>query len=163
MTSARLRIKNPEHLALDSRRVGERTQDVEDRAKAEFLARADRVPHGGVKDRREQEADARSIDASRHGLGSKIDLDRERLEYIGASAAARNRAVPMFGHGNTRPGRYEGDGGGNVEGPLAVAARATGIDQIRGPCLHPNGPGTHGAGGPGNFRRRFALHAQGGQ
>ena len=58
-----IRMKDAEQLIAGTRRIGERSEDIENRAHAELAAHRRRVLHGRMMIRREHEADAGLGDA----------------------------------------------------------------------------------------------------
>ena len=60
-------------------RIDERSQDIEDRADAQFAARPDGMTHGRVEFYGEEEADAYLIDCLRHLYRRQIEIDAQRF------------------------------------------------------------------------------------
>ena len=67
----------------DAGGVGEGTDDVEDRANPQLVARDGRVSHGGVVRRREEKRDARLAKDRRVTIGRQVDGDAQHLEHVG--------------------------------------------------------------------------------
>jgi hypothetical protein len=83
-----------------------------------------------VKSLGEEEGKAGLGERPVHVLRPELDVDAHRLQEVGAAAAARCGAVAGLGHDGAR-GRGDQRGGRRgVEGGLAVAAGAGGIDGI---------------------------------
>ena len=123
-------MEHADQLVRRAGRVGERPEDVEDRAHAELLAHRRRVLHRAVVDRREHEADAGLADALRDLLGRQHDVGAERLQHVGAAGFRRHRAAAVLG--DPRAGRRgdEHRRGRDVEGVRRVAAGADDVDQM---------------------------------
>ena len=98
-----VRVKDPEQDVRRARRVGQRAEDVEDRAHAHFAAHRRHRLHSRMVDRCEHEADADFLDAGRDLFRLQFDRRAERLEHVGAAGFRRHAAVAMLGH--ARPGR----------------------------------------------------------
>ena len=121
-------MEHADQLVRRAGRIGERPEDVEDRAHAELLAHRRRVLHRAVVVRREHEADAGLGDALRDLLGRQHDVGAERLEHVGAARLRRHRAVAVLG--DARAGRRgdEHRRGRDVERVRRVAAGADDVD-----------------------------------
>ena len=74
-----------EKLALDARRVGQRPEQIEDRADAELAPRRTDMAHRGVMGGGEHEADAGLGDAAADAVRRLVDLDAERREDVGGT------------------------------------------------------------------------------
>ena len=119
-----------DQLAPRAGRVGQRPEQVEDRAHAQRAPHGPRVAHGGVVGGRVQVAEAVALDHLRGLLGREVDRHAERLEHVGRARARRGRAVTVLGDGAAAGGRDEGRRRGDVERARAVAAGAGGVDQV---------------------------------
>src|SRR5207237_3909210 len=82
--------------------IGEWAKDVEDRPQADLLARSHRVPHRGMKFRREHEAQAVGLKDSLHRRGLEIHGDAEGFEEVGTAAMGRDGPVSMLGDNQAR-------------------------------------------------------------
>ena len=95
-------------------RIGQRTQQIEDRPHLEIDPHRLRVLHGGVHGGGEQEADAHLADRPRGLLRRDRDSDAQRLQQVGAAAAgwrssdcrAWRRARPRPPRRTPRRSRY---------------------------------------------------------
>ena len=58
----------------------------------------------------------------------RVDAHPERLEHVGAAAAAAHRAVAVLGHGHAAGRDHQRGHGRDVEGAGAVAAGPAGVD-----------------------------------
>ncbi len=121
-----------------ARRVAQRSQEVEDGARAQFPARAGRVLEGRVEERGEQEGDAGAPQTGGGFVGTEVDADPEFLQDVRAAAGGRRAAVAVLGDADPA-GRGDDRGhGGDVEGVQAVAAGSAGVEQL---TLAPDGGG----------------------
>ena len=77
-------VGDPEQLPGGAGRVGQRPEEVEDRADAELLADRDDVLHSGVVGRGEHEAE-RSPRRSARPAPGQLDSNPERLEEVGGA------------------------------------------------------------------------------
>ena len=109
-------------------RIGQRAKDVEDRPQADLLARSHRVPHRGMKFRREHEAQAVGLKDSLHRRGLEIHGDAEGFEEVGTAAMARDRPVPMLGDDHARRRDDEHGNRGHVERREGSASGAAEVD-----------------------------------
>jgi hypothetical protein len=78
----------------------------------------------------EEERQARLFDRPHDPIGRRVELHSQRLEHIGAAAAARHGAIAVLGHSNTAAGDDDGRGSRDVEGVRGVAARAAGVEHL---------------------------------
>ena len=108
--------EHADHLALHAGRIGERAEQIEDRAGAEFdPGRAD-ILHRRMMRRREHEADAGLADAARRRpVRRQLDLDAERAQHVGGARARGQRAVAVLGDRHAGAGHDEGRAGRDVE------------------------------------------------
>ena len=81
-----LGVGDAERLVLRPGRVAERAQDVENAPNGELATRGARETKRRMEDRREQEADARLVDAPRDAFGLQVDLDAQLLEHVRRAA-----------------------------------------------------------------------------
>ena len=75
-----------DHLVAHGRGVGQRSEQVEDRAGTELATNRAGMPGGRVKPGCEGEADPGDLDASGDHRGVRLDRDAELLENIGRAA-----------------------------------------------------------------------------
>src|SRR5499433_969114 len=161
-------------LGIGARGIGERAEHVEDGANAHLAPRRHDVLHGGVEERRVEEADAHLLDAAGNLDGAQLDDDAKRLDHVGRAAQGGQRAVPVLGDLEPRSRDHEGGGGRHVEGARSIAARARGIDQhlaigargahhLVGPRLDPDHLLAHHLPEPDQLLDGLALHAKGGE
>ena len=153
-------IEDADHLAADTRRIGERAEDVEDGADAELAARASDVPQRRLERGRVEKHEARRAEAGRERRDGKLEPDAERLEDVGPADRAGDRPVPVLGDGDAGAGDDEARGGRHVQGARAVAARAAGIHRLRGHVGKPDRVRPHGARRTDELVDRLALHAE---
>ena len=123
------RVRHPDDLPGGAGGVGERAEEVEDRAHGELLAHRDDEPRGAVVRGREHEAEAGLLDAAGDRLGLEVDPDAERLEQVGRARQAGGRAVAVLGDRAAGAGGDQRRRRRDVE-RRAPAARAGGVDQV---------------------------------
>ncbi len=104
-------------------RVGQRPQQVEDRAGAELDAGRADVAGGAVVARRHQEADAGLPQAAPHDRHVGVDIDAERGQHVGRARFRREIAVAVLGHRHAAAGDDERGRGRDVEGAGARRRR----------------------------------------
>ena len=122
------------------RRIDERPEDVEHRAHAERGAhRRDRL-HRRVIVGREQEGEVRSP-RGRRAARRAVERDRqaERLEHVGAAAAAGDRAVAVLHHRHPAGGGQQRGAGRDVEAAGGIPAGADDVDARARPAGSPAG------------------------
>ena len=160
-----------------ARRIGQRPEDVEDGAHAQFLADRGNVLHRRMVVGREHEADAGFLETLADLLGRQHDVGAERLEHIGRARLGGHAAVAVLGDAGAGGRHHEHRSGRYVEGVRAVAAGTDDIDEMRprladdlaGELAHHLGGGGHLADGllldpqardqrTGHHRRHFAAH-----
>ena len=145
-------------------RIGQRTEDVEDGAHAQFLADRSDVLHRAVMTGREHEADAHFLDACGDPFGRKHHVRTERFEHVGAAGPRRHAAVAVLGDARARGCRDEHRGGRDVERVRRIAPRAAQVDQMRlVGNEHRRRELTHHLRRGGDLAHRFLLDAQAGQ
>jgi hypothetical protein len=89
-----------------------------------------------------------------------VYIDAERFENVGAAAAAKVRAIAVFGDLAARAGGDKSGDGRDVKRAHAVTAGAARVDDIRRADTHRRCCSTRGAHESRDFRQRLALHAQ---
>ena len=151
--------KDPDHLALDAGRVRQRTEQVEDRARAELDARRPHMLHRGMMRGREHEADAGAGDAAADVIGGNIDAHAERGEHVGGAGARREGAVAVLRHRHAAARDDQGRAGRDVVGAGGVAAGADHVDRVRR-RLDAQHLRAHRGDGAGDLVDRLAAHAQ---
>ena len=156
------RVVDAEQLPLGTGRVGERAEDVEDRADADLSARRAGVAHRGVQRLREQEADAGLVDAAADVGGVQRDVDPERLEHVRAPRRRGDRAVAVLGDRHAGPRHHERRRGRDVEGVQPVAARAAGVDVAGHGGTHRRGVLAHRPREADDLVDGLPLHAHAG-
>ena len=132
MKLGQLRPRHAHHLRLGQRGVGERAEQVEHGAHARAPCAAPRRGawrrgSAGAK-RKAQPASSRQRWTVSSG---RVDAHAQRLQHVGAAAAAAGRAVAVLGHGHAAGRDHQRGHGRDVEGARAVAAGAAGVDGAR--------------------------------
>jgi hypothetical protein len=146
-------------------RVGERAEDVEDRAHAHLAPHRGDVLHRAVVCRRVHEADAGGLDALGDLLRRQVQIDAERLDHVGRTRLRRHPASAVLGHARAGGSGDEDGGGGDVEGVGAVAAGADDVEEVvvRRLDHHLGGHLAHHRGGGGDLADGLLLDAQAGE
>ena len=150
-----LRIIYASELPADLGRIGERAEQVEDRARTQLDARACGMAEGGMVPGREQEDAAGLLHHGRQAVKRNVHVHAQRRQHVGAPGQRGQVPVAVLRHWHAAARQDEGDSRGHIQGPAAVAARAANVHRVRrrGNGRHPGAHGTHGAG---QFRHRFA-------
>ena len=99
-----------------ARRVGQRPQDIEERAHTQFFANRRHVFHGGVVIRCEHETDAGLRNRLRDALWRQVDVHTQTLQYISAARLAAHTAAAVLGGFGARSSSHKHGAGGNIEG-----------------------------------------------
>ena len=145
-------------------RIGQRAQDVEDGAYAQFLAHRGHILHCRMVIGREHETNAHIADAIGNLRGVQVDIDAQRLHRVGAARLAADAAATMLANLAARRRNHKGGAGGDIEGVGPIAARAHDVDQVRLVMhVHLVGELAHHFGSRRDFTNRFLLHAQPGE
>ena len=126
-------LRHADQLKLGPGGIGERPQQIEDRAKAELLANRRGVFHRPVQQRGEAETDADFVDAAANLLGRQLQVDAERFEDVGRAAFAGDAAIAVLGDVDPEP-PPPGRRGTDVERLQAIAAGPAGIEQSGRPA-----------------------------
>ena len=151
--------EHADKLAARARGIGERPQQVEDRARAELDPRAGDMAHRAVMPGRHEEADAGLLQRLRNERHVAVDIDAERRQHVGGAGLRGQRPVAVLDHGHACAGQQQRGGGGDVERALVVAARAGGVDRI-GRRFDPQHLLAHDPRRAGDLVDGLAAHAQ---
>ena len=138
-----LRRGNADHLPAHAGGIGERSEEIEERAYAELLSHRSHVPHRRVMSGSEEEPDPAFVDAGGDLGGQKLHLGAERRQHVGAAAFRRGGAIAVLGDPGAGCRGHERRGGGDVEGVRAVASGAASVDEPIEPHFHPHGARPH--------------------
>ncbi len=111
-------------------RVGQRTEDVEDGAHAQFLADGRDIFHGRMVVGREHEADTDLFNAFCNRFGRQVDVDAQRLHYIRTARLAADAAPAVLADLGTGSRSDKHRAGRDVEGVRAVTTGADDVDQV---------------------------------
>ena len=145
-------------MPLGAGRIGERAEQVEDRADAQLATHGPGMAHGAVMLHGEQETKAHVADAARHLGRRKVQIDAGGLEHVGAAALAGGGAIAVLGNVGAGRRGHDRRRGGNVEAlGAAAAAGAAGVHQVRHVDVDLGRYGPHGGGGTGYLLHRLAL------
>ncbi len=118
------------------------------------------MAHRRVERRREEKCDPSLIEAALDDGRLRRHVDTQRLEQVGAPAAARHRAVAMLGHAHAARRQDQRGNGRDVERVCPVSTRSARVEyrcvgsrQLRRPLAHRPGQAD-------DFRRALPFHGQ---
>src|SRR5207247_3527429 len=114
-------VEHADHLAPYAGGVGERAEQVEERADAELAAWRGRVPQRRLQRRRVEEGEAHRAETRRERRGREREPDPERLEGVRATHPARHGAVAVLGDRDAGGRGDQAGGGRDIERAGAVA------------------------------------------
>ena len=145
--------------------IGERAEQIENGAHAQFAARGNRIARGRVHRGSVEEADTDLFDGFGDAFGREFNFYPEGFEHVRGAAARAGGAIAMFRDAHACAGDYEGDGGGNVEGATRVAASAAGVHEhfvrmFAAGGKNRRGVAAHGESEADDFVNRFTFYAQ---
>ena len=155
-----LRRVDADDLSAGARRVGERAEHVEDRARRELAPNGRGVAHRRMMSRREEEAEPELVDRARHSLGGQLEIEAQSLEDVGRAAGRGNGTVAVLRHTRSGRRRDERRRGRDVDRSGAVASGSCGIDQIVALRPHRQRVLAHRLGAAGDLVRGLALGAE---
>ena len=155
-----LRPRHADHLPPGAGRVGQRAEQVERRADAQFPAHRPGVAHRRMEGGREEERDARLVEAAFDRRRRRGEVHAERLEQVRAAATARHRAVAVLGHLDAARRDDHGGQRRDVERMRPVAAGAASVEARRAGARQRHGVRPHRAREADDLRRTLALHRQ---
>ena len=118
------------------------------------------VPHRRMKRRREEERDAGLVEAALDDRRRGRDVDAERLEQVGAAAAARHRSVAVLRDRDAARGEHQRRDRRDVERVRAIAAGAAGVEHRRVVARQPRRPRAHRPREADDLGRPLPLHRQ---
>ena len=104
--------------------IGERPQQVEDRAHSHLPPWADGVFHGAMVQRREQETDADGFDAGADLFRAQFQPDSGGFQHIRAAGSTGDGTIAVLGH----------------FAPAAAATRALAVEILKVPAASPPVP-----------------------
>ena len=157
--NAQFRSEYPDHDPLYQRRVGERSQHVENGAHAELGPHRPDMAHRRMVARGHQEADAGLVKCAADKRHIAIQLDAEAGQHVGRPAFRRDGLVAVLGHAHTATGDDKCRGSGDVVGADAVTAGADDIHRAFR-RLDDKRFLAHHAGGGGNVLDPFTADLQ---
>lgn len=155
-------------LAVGSGGVKEGAEDIEHGALAAFGADftgGSDVAESGVIAWGEEEGEMLVAQGGGGQVGGEFDGDAEGFEDVGAAGSGSDGAIAVFGDGHTGASDEQGDGGGDIEGMLTVAAGAADIEEtgMAGGGIDGDRHGAiaEGGGEGGDFGGGFAALGEG--
>ena len=110
--------------------------------------------------RSEEKAEAELVDRLLDPDRFLLEREAERFENVRGAARRRDGAVPVLRDGGAGCGRDERGGGGDVDRPGAVAARAGRVDEIVTLRVHGENMLPHRLGAARDLVSGLALRAQ---
>ena len=114
-------IRDPDQLTRRARRIGQRSQEVEDRPHGQLAPDRHHVPGRLMVGRSEHEPEPDLLDAARDSVRTEIDPGAERLQQIGRPGQSGGRAIAVLCHRASGSRRDQRRGGRDVERPPAAA------------------------------------------
>ena len=152
-------LVNSQHLHLCLGGIGERSQDVENRAHSHLTAGANGVLHGWVKQGGIEKSDPHFIDTGADILRRQGELNTQGLQDVCTPALTGHRAVTVLGHSQPSPGNHESRRSGDVEGATPIPTGTAGIHQKRAAGANGDSVAPHSTGETGHLLHRLALQA----
>lgn len=113
----------PARRAASSQRVGRGPEEIEERGGFEALSHRRRKAHRRVVVPREAEGEVRGLQGLKTFLGCEIHRDAQGFEHVRRARRGRDAAVAVLHDGEPGARGRQRDGGRDVEGAGAVAAR----------------------------------------
>ena len=154
--------KHTDDLAAHARGIGERPEQVEDRAQTEVGPDWSNVPHGRMVDRGQEKSDAGHAHCLLHGCDGGGDIDPKRIQHVRGPGLGRDCPVAVLRDRHAAPGDHQGRRRRDIYCAQSVTAGATGIDRsCRG--TDARGLRAHGLGGARDLLDLFRSNAQGHQ
>ena len=156
-----LDVEGPDDLVGRCGRIGQRTQQIEDRAHAEGLADRGQGFHGRMVVGRKQESEAAGLQAAGDPDLVQRDTEPQGLKHVSAAGTARHATVAVLDDLYTTRRRQQTRSRRQVQAPGTIAARADGVDAPdtgrdgRAPGQRPHGPRE-----APDLRRRLAFHPE---
>lgn len=152
-----LTLSDAQELSLGAGRIAERTEQIEDRGKAEFFPHWRDVFHRGVEVRGEAKANAKLVETALHDRHGRFNIYTERRQHVGRSAFARNAPIAMLSHGHTGRRHHNGCCSADIEQVAANSAGTARIDQVCMLRANRRHMPTHRAGCPRDLLGCFPL------
>src|SRR5205085_6782418 len=119
-------IGHTENLVTGMSRVGQRTQDVEHGANANFTTGGANMFHGRMKGGRKHEAKADLLDAAGYLFRTKINTRSQRLQDICTATATGGRTIAVFSDCGTRGCDQDSCCSRDIEGARVISTGAAG-------------------------------------
>ena len=155
-----IRRVDAEHAGTRACRVRQRSEHVEDRARAEFAAHRCCVAHRWMVERRKHEPEPERVDRVGDPCGWLLERKAERLEHVRGSRNGADRTVSVLGDRGT--GSCGDDGGRrrDVERPRTVTPGSDHIDDVCPRRMHREHVRPHRLGTARDLVRRLSLGPQ---
>ena len=113
-----------------TRRIGQRTKNVEQGTHPHLAPHRGDVLHRAVVGGRIHEADARGLDAFGNLRRGEVEIDTQRLDDVGSTRLRRHAAAAVLGDPGPRRSGDENGGGGDVEGVGTIATGADNVEEV---------------------------------
>ena len=144
--------------------IGQRPQDIKDRAHAQLAAHRCHVLHRRMVIRRKHEPDPGGLQAVGHLRRAQIDARAECFQHIGGTGLRRHPAIAMLGDFRTSSRSNEHGSGRDVEGVQAITAGPDNVNKVlRITSLNPRGELAHHLGRCSDFPDRLFFDPQAGE
>ena len=114
------------------RGVRQRTKHIEGRREAERTAHRGGKAHRRVHFVSEKERDADLIENGAQLINLDVQVDAQRLDHVGRTGLRRGRPVTVLNERNAHRGQHDRGHGRNVDGLVAVPARADDVEGAAG-------------------------------
>jgi len=109
--------------------IGERPQQIKNRAQAQFASGGLYILHCGVHRRSKKKRNSDFLQTGSDPIGRQADVDAQRFHYVSRTAFGSHAAVSVLGHAHARARDHKSSSGRNIEGAAGVAASAASIHQ----------------------------------
>ena len=160
------------YLAGGARGIGQRAEQVENRAQTQLAASSLHVLHRRMHGGGEKKRDSYLFQTGRDLRDRQVDVHAQRFHHVGGAALRGHAAVAMLGDAYAGSSDDEGGCRRNIERAAGIATGAAGIDERVAPGaagvedgvgveFEWNSGGADGFGKSDDFFDRFALHVQG--
>ena len=147
-----------------ARRIGERAEQIENRANPQFARIGADIFHRRMVVGREHKADANFVNTARNRFGRKIQMHAERFQNVRRTAFGRNGAIAVFGDFRARRRRDERRRRRDIEGSQTrcgrIAASSAGVNERLDCALTGITRARMRARESGDFVGAFAARAQ---
>ncbi|OPZ68818.1 MAG: hypothetical protein BWY83_02190 [bacterium ADurb.Bin478] len=145
------RIADPHHLGVCSGGIGQRAEDIKCGLKVQRFSYGLHMSHRRMKFRGEHKSDMGLMNALGDLLRARLDVNAQRCQHVGRTAAAGNAPIAVFGYIHARSGGNNRRGRGDIKGLQGRSAGSAGIHQVVQPRCHRHRVPAKRAGQPRQF------------